>query len=73
MISDHIPATNAELTLVRGDPVHVFKTEVPGKPGYWEGEVNQVMGVFPSSHVKREESASIGSALAVGGFAEKPR
>ncbi len=54
VIQDYIPSTNAELTLILDDTVYIFKTEVPGKPGYWEGETNNVMGIFPSKHVKPE-------------------
>ena len=68
VITNYIPTTNDELTLIQGDAVYVFKTTVPNKPGYWEGETNNVMGIFPSSHVKREEAASVGSALERGAF-----
>eukprot|EP00007_Cunea_sp_BSH-02190019_P001610 CAMPEP_0174229194 /NCGR_PEP_ID=MMETSP0417-20130205/236_1 /TAXON_ID=242541 /ORGANISM="Mayorella sp, Strain BSH-02190019" /LENGTH=304 /DNA_ID=CAMNT_0015306717 /DNA_START=70 /DNA_END=983 /DNA_ORIENTATION=+ len=52
IIADHIPPTNDELTLIRDDLIYVFKTSVPGKPGYWEGETKGVLGIFPKDKVK---------------------
>merc|ERR1712093_435315 len=55
VLDDFIPETNDHLTLIRDDLVYVFKKDVPGKPGWWEGETNNVYGIFPSRYVKEVE------------------
>ncbi|PRP82996.1 hypothetical protein PROFUN_09947 [Planoprotostelium fungivorum] len=55
---DYIPTTHEHLTLILDDLVFVFNKNVPGKPGFWEGETKGVMGIFPAGYVKEMKDLS---------------
>lgn len=42
--------------------VYVYKTEVPGKAGYYEGETNGVIGIFPAANVKQAQKVNAAAA-----------
>jgi len=52
VVKDYIPENNSHLTLILDDLVYVFKKEVSGKQGFWEGETKGIYGIFPSAYVK---------------------
>lgn len=55
-IFDYEATTDEELTLRRGDKVHVISQDalISGDDGWWAGEVNNQVGVFPSSYVANQ-------------------
>jgi Variant SH3 domain len=53
VIKDYIPETNDHLTLLLDDLVFVFKKEVPGHPGFYEGETKGVVGILPSQYCSK--------------------
>lgn len=51
---DYIPPHNNHLTLELDHLVYVFSKQTD-EPGFWEGDANGIIGIFPSSHVKEHK------------------
>jgi Variant SH3 domain len=51
LTQQYIPEHNDHLTLELDRLVYVFSKQT-GTPGFWEGDVNGLVGIFPSSHLK---------------------
>lgn len=56
-IFDYEAATDEELTLRCGDRVHIISQDalISGDDGWWAGEVNDKIGIFPSSYVASQK------------------
>ena len=46
------PENPDELKLVEGDIITILNKDVPESHGWWEGEVNGKVGMFPNNFVK---------------------
>ena len=59
----HEPENPDELKLFEGDIITIRNKDVPDSEGWWEGEVNGKVGMFPNNFVKllpsEEEDTSV--------------
>ena len=46
------PENPDELRLVKGDIITVLNKDIPFSEGWWEGEVNGIVGMVPSNFVE---------------------
>ena len=46
------PENPDELKLFKGDIITILNKDVPDSEGWWEGEVNGKVGLFPSNFVE---------------------
>ena len=57
------PENPDELKLVKGDIITILNKDGPDSEGWWEGEVNGKVGMFPNNFVKllpsEEEDTSV--------------
>ena len=57
------PENPDELKLFKGDIITILNKDVPDSEGWWEGEVNGKVGMFPNNFVKllpsEEEDTSV--------------
>lgn len=57
-IFDYDATRDDELTLKRGEKIHLLSRDsrISGDDGWWTGEVNNKVGIFPSSYVANQDA-----------------